>query len=148
MPTNMKTTMAHGPSVTHPWKLVDADGQPVGRLAVAIANLLRGKDRPDYTPHVCTGAMVVVINAANVRFTGSKETSKIYRRYSGYPGGLKQYTPAMIRPKNPAFLLRHAVSGMLPKNHTRAVLLRRLKIYAGPEHPHTAQKPEPVELRV
>lgn len=140
--------MPKASDVTPTWKLVDADGLPAGRLAVVLANMLRGKDRPDYTPHVGTGAMVVVINAARVKLTGRKETQKIYTRYSGYPGGLKRIAAATVRRKNPCHIVRHAVRGMLPDNHTRAVLMRRLKVYPGAEHPHAAQKPELCAVRI
>ncbi len=144
----MKTTLPDASKVTHAWKLIDADGLPAGRLAVAIANMLRGKDRSDYTPHINTGAMVVVVNAAKVKLTGRKETQKLYKRYSGYPGGLKQTLASVVRRRNPCHILRHAVRGMLPDNHTRAVLMRRLKVYPGAEHPHAAQKPEPCTVRL
>lgn len=142
----MKTTLPNSSAVTHAWKLVDANGKPAGRLAVKIANLLRGRDRPDYTPHINTGACVVVINAEKVKLTGNKESQKIYKDFSGYPGGLKERTAAAIRQRDPTRILRQAVRGMLPTNHTRAVLMRRLMIYAGTEHPHVAQKPEAVKL--
>ena len=140
----MKTSIPKASEVTHAWRLVDAAGPPAGRLAVKIANMLRGKDRPSYTPHVNTGDFIVVINAAQVKLTGSKETKKIYKDYSGYPSGLKERPAQVIRQKDPGRIIRQAVRGMLPDNHTRKVLMTRLKIYAGGEHPHAAQKPEPV----
>ena len=142
----MKTTIPKASDVRHDWRLVDAAGRPAGRLAVQIANLLRGKNRPDYTPHINTGAFVVVINAAQVKLTGRKEEQKIYKNYSGYPGGLKERPAAMIRTRDPGRIIRQAVRGMLPDNHTRKVLMRRLKIFAGAEHPHAAQQPQPVTL--
>ncbi len=142
----MKTTFPKASDVAHAWKLVDAAGQPAGRLAVKIANLLRGRDRPDYTPHVNTGASIVVINAEKVKLTGDKENQKIYKDFSGYPGGLKERTAAEIRQRDPTRILRQAVRGMLPANHTRNALMRRLLIYVGSEHPHAAQKPETVVL--
>lgn len=142
----MKTTFPKASDVAHAWKLVDAAGQPAGRLAVKLANLLRGRDRPDYTPHVNTGASIVVINAEKVKLTGDKENQKIYKDFSGYPGGLKERTAAEIRRRDPTRILRQAVRGMLPANHTRNALMRRLLIYVGSEHPHAAQKPETVVL--
>jgi len=144
----MKTTIANASKVTHAWKLVDVADLPAGRAAVALANMLRGKTRPDYTPHVNAGDMIVVVNAARVRLTGNKETQKIYKDYSGYPSGLKERSAAVIRARDPARIVRQAVRGMLPDNHTRAVLMRRLKIYPGAEHPHAAQKPEPCALAI
>lgn len=144
MPT--KTTIPKAADVRHDWRLVDAAGRPAGRLAVQIANLLRGKNRPDFTPHINTGAFVVVINAAQVKLTGRKEEQKIYKDYSGYPGGLKERPAAMIRARDPGRIIRQAVRGMLPDNHTRRVLMRRLKIFAGADHPHAAQQPKPVNL--
>lgn len=144
----MKTTIPNATDVKHGWRLVDAAGKPAGRLAVVIANMLRGKDRPDFTPHVNTGDFVVVINAAQVKLTGRKEEQKLYSNYSGYPGGLRQRSAAVVRVKDPGRIVRQAVHGMLPDNHTRAVLMRRLKIYAGAEHPHEAQKPEPCAVKV
>ncbi|MBM4154412.1 MAG: 50S ribosomal protein L13 [Lentisphaerae bacterium] len=144
----MKTTIPKASAVTHAWKLVDAAGLPAGRLAVVLANMLRGKDRPDYTPHTCTGDMIVVINAAKVRLTGNKEEQKIYKDFTGYPSGLKQRAASVIRAKDPARIIRQAVHGMLPDNHTRAVLLRRLKVFAGPDHDHAAQKPEPCAVKI
>jgi large subunit ribosomal protein L13 len=135
-------------TVSPTWKLVDAAGLPVGRLAAVLANMLRGKDRPDYTPHVRSGPIIVVINADKVKLTGAKETKKIYKRFSGYPSGLKEFTAAEMRRRNPCYILRHAVRGMLPANHTRPILMRHLKVYAGPEHPHAAQQPEPCEIRL
>ena len=144
MPT--KTTIPKAAEVRHDWRLVDAAGRPAGRLAVQIANLLRGKNRPDYTPHINTGALVVVINAAQVKLTGRKAEQKIDKDYSGYPGGLKERPASMIRARDPGRILRQAVHGMLPDNHTRRVLMSRLKIFAGAEHPHAAQQPKPVQL--
>ena len=140
------TTIPIESNVTHAWRLVDADGLPAGRLAVALANMLRGKDRPDYTPHINTGDFIVVVNAEKVKLTGNKEEKKIYKDYSGYPGGLKERPAAMIRAKNPTRIIVQAVHGMLPANHTRRVLMRRLKVYVGAEHPHVAQNPKPTKL--
>ena len=125
--------------------LFDADGVPLGRLAVKIANALRGKDKPTFTPHVDTGAFVVVINAAKVALSGGKEESKIYSDYSGYPGGLKQHNAAEIRARKPERLVKDAVWGMLPHGRLGREQFRKLKVYAGAEHPHEAQKPEKAE---
>lgn len=144
----MKTTIPKEADVKHDWRLVDAAGKPAGRLAVVIANMLRGRDRPDYTPHVNTGSFVVVINAAKVALSGRKEEQKLYGNYSGYPGGLKQRSAAVVRQRDPGRIVRQAVHGMLPDNHTRAVMMKRLKIYAGAEHPHAAQKPEPCAVKL
>ena len=126
------------------WRIVDADGQVLGRLAEKIANVLRGRDKPTFTPHLDGGDFVIVINAEKVRVTGKKETNKIYSSYSGYRGGLKQVTLADIRAKHPERLIMKAVKGMLPKNRLAAKLLTKLKVYAGSEHPHAAQNPEPL----
>jgi large subunit ribosomal protein L13 len=144
----MKTTIPIESEVTHAWRLVDASGLPAGRLAVVLANMLRGKDRPTYTPHVNNGDFVVVINAAKVKLTGNKEEQKIYKDYSGYPSGLKERPASVIRQKDPGRIIRQAVRGMLKENHSRAVMMKRLKIYAGSEHPHAAQKPEPCAVSV
>jgi large subunit ribosomal protein L13 len=144
----MKTTIPKVSEVKHAWKLVDAAGVPAGRLAVAVANMLRGKDRPDFTPHMNTGALIVVVNAEKVRLSGNKEDQKIYMNYSGYPSGLKKRPASVIRQKDPTRIIRQAVRGMLPNNHTRAILLRRLKVFAGADHPHAAQKPEPCAIQL
>jgi len=144
----MKTTIPNASTVTHAWKIVDVAGLPAGRAAVALANMLRGKNRPDYTPHVNTGDMIVVVNAAQVKLTGNKEEQKIYQDFSGYASGLKRRPASVVRQKDPARIVRQAVRGMLPNNHTRAVMMRRLKIYPGAEHPHAAQKPEVCVLAI
>ncbi len=137
----MKTFIPKEQEITRAWHLVDAAGRPAGRLAVEVANLLRGRGKPMYTPHVDTGDFVVVINAARVRFTGSKEEQKLYWRYTGFRGGRKTMTAAEVRAKRPQHIVEHAVKGMLPRNHLSRTMLKRLKVYAGSEHPHTAQKP-------
>ena len=126
------------------WRIVDAEGQVLGRLAEQIANVLRGRDKPTYTPHLDGGDFVIVVNADKIRVTGTKETDKIYTSYSGYRGGLKQVTLAEIRAKHPERLIMKAVKGMLPKNRLAARLLTKLKVYAGSDHPHAAQNPEPL----
>ena len=121
------------------WRIVDANGLVLGRVAEKIANVLRGRDKPCYTPHLDAGDFVIVINAEKVRLTGNKETDKEYQSYSGYRGGLKRTPLADIRAKHPERLIMKAVKGMLPKNHQGRQMLRRLKVYNGPDHPHEAQ---------
>ena len=128
------------------WCLVDAEGRVVGRLATQIANILRGKHKPTFTPHVDTGDFVVVVNAAKVRLTGKKLGDKVYYRHTGYPGGVRQATASRVLRERPDRVLRAAVVGMLPKNRLGRQLATKLKIYPGPDHPHTAQKPESVAL--
>jgi large subunit ribosomal protein L13 len=142
-----KTTIAKSPGADRGWVVLDADGQPLGRLAVRICDILRGKDKPTYTPHVDTGGFVVVVNAAKVRLTGRKEEQKTYARYSGYRGGLKEIPVAMMRERHPDRMIHLAVRGMLPKNTLSRKLRTRLKVYAGPEHPHAAQKAAKVESK-
>ena len=141
----MKTYTAKPREIEQDWKLVDADGQTLGRLATEIADVLRGKHKPVYTPHVDTGDFVVVVNAEKVRVTGKKLEQKIYYRHSGYPGGLRQRTLAEQLERRPEEAIRRAVRGMLPKNKLAAAQLRKLKVYAGPEHPHAAQNPAPLK---
>lgn len=128
------------------WLVVDADGKPLGRLATKIADVLRGKNKPSFTPHMDTGDFVVVINAKKVKLSGRKEENKTYRRYTGFRGGLRETTAAEVRARHPERLVLSAVKGMLPKNAMGRQVFRRLKVYAGTEHPHTAQKPETIEL--
>jgi large subunit ribosomal protein L13 len=130
------------------WVLVDAQGKTLGRLASEIAKILRGKHRPDYTPNMLTGDYVVVINAEKVRLTGNKLQQKTYTRYSGYPGGLKRIPAATMLERHPGHVIGHAVKGMLPKGPLGRRMFKRLKVYAGDQHPHAAQKPEPIELEV
>ena len=131
-------------STNHDWKIVDADGQILGRLAVSIANTLRGKDKPNFTPHVDTGDYVIVINANKVKLTGSKEEQKKYMFYSGYMGNEKYRSVADFREKRPEFIIQNAVKGMLPKNKLARQMLKKLRVFAGPEHTHEAQKPTPL----
>ena len=128
------------------WRIVDADGLVLGRVAEKIANVLRGRDKPTYTPHLDAGDFVIVINAEKIRVTGNKETDKEYQSYSGYRGGLKRTPLADVRAKHPERLIMKAVKGMLPKNRLAAKLLTKLKVYKGSEHPHGAQNPEPLTL--
>jgi large subunit ribosomal protein L13 len=141
----MKTYTAKPREIEQAWRLVDADGQILGRLATEIADTLRGKNKPAYTPHVDTGDFVVVVNAEKVRVTGNKLDQKIYYRHSGYPGGLRERTLAEQLARRPEEVIRRAVKGMLPKNKLAAAQLRKLKVYAGPEHPHAAQNPAPLK---
>ena len=144
--SEMKTYTAKPGEIEREWFLVDAEGQTLGRLATRIADTLRGKGKPVYTPHVDTGDFVVVVNAEKVAVTGSKLDTKIYYRHSGYPGGIKQRTLREQLERRPTEVLRKAVKGMLPKNKLAAAQLLKLKIYAGSEHPHAAQAPKPLEL--
>ena len=141
----MKTYTAKPRVIEQAWRLVDADGQILGRLATEIADTLRGKNKPAYTPHVDTGDFVIVVNAEKVRVTGKKLEQKIYYRHSGYPGGLRERTLAEQLARRPEEVIRKAVKGMLPKNKLAAAQLRKLKVYAGPEHPHAAQNPAPLK---
>jgi large subunit ribosomal protein L13 len=140
----MKTTLAKAETTTHDWRIVDAKDQILGRLAVTIANALRGRDKPIYTPHVDTGDFVVVINADKVKLTGSKEEQKKYMFYSGYMGGEKYRNVADFRAKRPEFIITNAVKGMLPKNKLASRMLTKLKVYSGKDHPHSAQQPTPL----
>jgi large subunit ribosomal protein L13 len=142
----MKTYSAKQGEVARDWYLVDAEGQTLGRLATRIADTLRGKRKPQYTPHVDTGDFVVVINAEKIAVTGNKLTQKRYYRHSGYPGGLTSRTLRDQLERRPTEVLRTAVKGMLPNNRLAARQLTKLKIYAGPEHPHEAQAPKPLDL--
>jgi large subunit ribosomal protein L13 len=126
------------------WFIVDADGLVLGRLASRVAATLRGKTNPFFSPHVDTGDFVVVVNAAKVRLTGKKPLEKVYRRHTGYPGGGRTRTAAEVLTRFPDRLVREAVEGMLPKSRLGRRLARKLKVYAGPEHPHTAQQPRPL----
>ena len=138
----MSTVMAKQGEVKQRWYLIDATNQVVGRLAVQIANLLRGKHRPDYTPHVDTGDFVIVINASNIRFTGKKLETKTYQSYTHYPGGLKITTAKELLAKLPERILEAAVRRMVPRNRLGRRQMTKLKIYAGANHPHQAQQPE------
>jgi large subunit ribosomal protein L13 len=141
----MKTYSAKPGEVTREWYLVDAEGKTLGRLATQIADTLRGKRKPQYTPHVDTGDFVVVVNADKIQVTGNKLDQKRYYRHSGYPGGLRSRTLREQLERRPTEVLRVAVKGMLPKNRLARQQITKLKIYAGPEHPHEAQNPRPLE---
>ena len=142
----MKTYTAKPGEVTRNWYVVDADGLTLGRLSTLIADTLRGKKKPQYTPHVDTGDFVVVVNAEKIAVTGRKLDQKKYYRHSGYPGGLKSRTLNDMLERRPEEVIRLAVKGMLPRNRLGRKQLTKLKIYAGPEHPHTAQQPQPMAL--
>jgi large subunit ribosomal protein L13 len=142
----MKTYSAKPGEITRRWYVVDADGKTLGRLATVIADVLRGKTKPEYTPHVDTGDFVVVVNAERVAVTGNKLDQKRYYRHSGYPGGLRSRTLREQLDRRPTEVIRKAVKGMLPRNRLARQQLTKLKIYAGPEHPHQAQAPEPLKL--
>ena len=141
----MKTYSAKPGEITREWYLVDADGLTLGRLATLIADTLRGKRKPQYTPHVDTGDFVIVVNAEKIHVTGNKLDQKMYYRHSGYPGGLKSRTLREQLDRRPTEVLRAAVKGMLPKNRLARQQLTKLKIYAGPEHPHGPQNPKPLQ---
>src|SRR5438477_4178320 len=142
----MKTYSAKPAEITRDWYLVDADGQILGRLATLIADTLRGKRKPIFTPHVDTGDFVVVVNAEKIAVTGNKLDQKRYYRHSGYPGGLRSRTLREQLDRRPTEVLRAAVKGMLPRNKLGRAQIGKLKIYAGPEHPHEAQAPEPLPI--
>jgi large subunit ribosomal protein L13 len=141
----MKTYSAKPGEVTREWYLVDAEGKTLGRLATQLADTLRGKRKPQYTPHVDTGDFVIVVNAEKIQVTGNKLDQKRYYRHSGYPGGLRSRTLREQLDRRPTEVLRVAVKGMLPKNRLARQQITKLKIYAGPEHPHEAQNPKPLE---
>ena len=142
----MRTYSAKPSDIVRKWYLVDADGLILGRMAAKVALVLRGKHKPIFTPHVDTGDHVVVVNAAKVKLTGRKEDQKIYRQHSGYEGGLREERARLVRARKPQKLVEDAVHGMLPKTKMGAAMYRKLKVYAGPDHPHTAQKPVKLEV--
>jgi large subunit ribosomal protein L13 len=144
----MRTTyMAKPNQVERKWVVVDAADKPLGRVATEVATLLRGKHKPEYTPHVDTGDFVIVINASKVHLTGKKAEKNMYYRHTGYPGGIKAVSAGDLRENRPDRLIELAVKGMLPKNILGRQQFKKLKVYAGPEHPHEAQKPEKWEAR-
>jgi large subunit ribosomal protein L13 len=142
----MKTAIPSPEEIERHWHLIDAEDVVLGRIASKAAMILQGKHKPSYTPFLDTGDHVVVVNAAKVRLTGRKESQKVYRRHSGYPGGLTEVGAAKMRATHPARIVEHAISGMLPKNKLGKQMYRKLKVYAGDKHPHQAQKP--MELSV
>lgn len=142
----MKTHSTRPQDAQHDWYVVDAEGRTLGRLASEIAKRLRGKHKAEYTPHVDAGDYIVVVNAEKVRVTGDKERDKTYYRHSGYPGGLKAVSLGALRAAHPERLLANAVRGMMPRNALGRAMLRKLKVYAGPSHPHAAQQPRTLAL--
>jgi large subunit ribosomal protein L13 len=143
----VKTYMAKPEEVVRNWYVIDATDQTLGRLSSEVASILRGKHKPEYTPHVDTGDFVIVINAEKIKLTGNKLDQKKYRRYSGYPGGLKEVTYRLLMQRKPEKALEIAVKGMLPHNRLGAQMIKKLKVYRGSTHPHQAQKPTIRELR-
>jgi large subunit ribosomal protein L13 len=142
----MKTYQAKNEELDPKWYLVNAEGKILGRLSTELAKILRGKNKPTYTPHLDTGDFVIVVNAGKVTLTGKKMKDKIYYHHTGYPGGIKETTAEKLLAKKPTEMIRIAVKGMLPKTSLGRQMLRKLKIYAGPNHPHEAQRPISLEL--
>lgn len=142
----MKTYVATPETRQRDWYVVDAEGKTLGRLATGIADALRGKLKPEYTPHCDTGDFVVVVNADKIVVTGNKREQKLYRRHSGYPGGLRSRTLGEMLDRRPEEVIRNAVRGMMPRNRLARQQLTKLKVYAGPDHPHAAQQPKPMEV--
>jgi large subunit ribosomal protein L13 len=143
--SNMKTFVATPTTRERDWLLVDARGKTLGRLATQIADMLRGKRKPEYTPHIDTGDFVIVVNAREIAVTGNKREAKLYHRHSGFPGGLRTRTLNEMLDRRPEEVIRIAVKGMLPRNRLARQQLTKLKVYAGPDHPHEAQKPKAIE---
>ncbi len=141
-----KTISANASTVTKEWIVIDATNEVLGRLASQIAKILRGKNKPSFTPHADCGDYVIVINAEKVKLTGNKMTDKVYTRHTGYPGGQRYATPAGYLVKKPTFLIEKAVKGMMPRTRLGAAQLKNLKVYAGAEHPHAAQNPKQIKL--
>ena len=141
----MKTYQATKEELDRKWYLVNAEGKVLGRLSTELAKILKGKNKPIYTPHLDTGDFVIVVNAGKVTLTGKKLKDKIYYHHTGYPGGIKQMNAEKLLAKKPTEMIRMAVKGMLPKNSLGRQMIRKLKIYAGPNHPHEAQRPIPLE---
>lgn len=144
--TIVKTYLPPQASLEREWYVVDATDKRLGRLASEIAQILRGKNKPEFTPHLDTGDFVIVVNAEKVAVTGKKRTQKVYRRHSGRPGGMKTETFAKLQQRLPERIIEHAVKGMLPKNSLGKQLFTKLKVYAGPTHPHDAQKPKELKI--
>ncbi len=141
-----KTISANKATVTKGWVVVDAEGQTLGRFASKVANILRGKHKPSFTPHVDCGDNVIIINAEKIRFTGNKMNDKEYKFFSGYPGGLRYEVAKNILVRRPTYIVEHAIKGMLPKNKLGSELFRNLHVYAGAEHPHGAQQPKELKF--
>jgi large subunit ribosomal protein L13 len=142
----MRTTVATAGSVERRWHVIDADGRVLGRVATLATRLLMGKHKPSFTPFLDTGDHVIVVNAARVRMTGGKDEDKLYRRHSGYSGGLREERAKEVRQRRPVRIVEEAIYGMLPKTKLGAAMYRKLKVYPGPDHPHAAQKPSPTEV--
>jgi large subunit ribosomal protein L13 len=142
----MKTYSANAETVKREWFVIDATDKVLGRLSTEIARRLRGKHKPEYTPHVDTGDYIVVINAEKVRVTGNKETDKMYHHHTGYIGSLKSVSLANMRASHPDRIIKHSVKGMLPKNSLGRAMFKKLKVYAGSSHEHAAQQPQPLEI--
>ena len=142
----MKSYIAKPQEVERKWYVLDAEGKTLGRLATEAASILRGKRKPIYTPHVDTGDYVIVINAEKIEVTGKKRKEKIYKRHTGYPGGLREITFEKLQAKKPDEIIRHAVKGMLPKGPLGYAMIKKLKVYADATHPHSAQQPKPLEI--
>ena len=142
----MKTHTVKASDINQEWHLINADNKPLGRLATEIARLLRGKHRPEFSPHLDLGDHVIIVNAAKIHLSGKKSEQKVYYSYSGYQSGLKIRRVEDVMKKDPAKVIRHAVRGMLPSNRLGRRLLKKLKVYAGPEHPHKAQQPKDLTL--
>ncbi|HOG49530.1 MAG TPA: 50S ribosomal protein L13 [Lentisphaeria bacterium] len=143
----MKTFLPKENEITRNWYVIDATGQVLGRLAVQIANMLRGRHKATYTPHLDCGDYIIVVNAEKVVLTGDKDTKKIYQNYSGFTGGLKEQTADVVRAKNPTRLISDAVQGMMPKGRLGRAQFSKLKVYAGPTHPHEAQQAVPFTVK-
>jgi large subunit ribosomal protein L13 len=141
-----KTTLPKLNDIRRAWYVVDAAGKPLGRMAVKVANILRGRHKVIYTPHIDTGDFVIVTNARDVKLTGSKDTKKVYQRYSGFRSGNKTATVAAVRERHPERLIEHAVKGMLPRNTMSRTIIKRLKVYSGAAHPHVAQAPKTIKI--
>lgn len=142
----MRTFVATPKSIDSRWHVIDAEGEVLGRVATLAARLLQGKHKPTYTPFIDTGDHVIIVNAAQVRLTGRKEDQKLYRRHSGYEGGLREERAKIVRQRTPVRLVEEAVRGMLPKTTLGSAMYRKLKVYSGPDHPHSAQKPSAREV--
>lgn len=141
-----KTQSANANTVDRKWYVIDADGEIVGRMASKVASILRGKNKPDFTPHFDNGDNVIIINAEKVRFTGQKMSKKVYLRHTGYPGGQRSATPSDLMANKPELVLEKAIRGMLPKTRLGRAQIKKLHLYVGDKHPHTAQQPEAIKL--
>ncbi len=143
----MKTAMANSETIERKWYVVDAEGQTLGRFASEVAKILKGKHKPEYTPHVDCGDYVIVLNCGKIKVTGNKATQKVYRHHTGWVGNLKEISYGDMMQKHPDRIIIHAVKGMLPKNSLGRQMIKKLKVYTGSEHNHEAQKPEVLEIK-